>query len=114
MGDEGIKVDSARHSILNHARKLCTPTYATEGTSTPHATRYQLEWTRRDFLPCTSHADNNALAPSFVTAFKSRAHHVDITNTFKTEINPTISHLNNYFLNRPCVGLGIYALCGSH
>src|SRR3546814_10478656 len=72
VGDERGEIYLAFHCVLHHAGKLSAALDPAESRALPGATGDQLERARRNFLACTSHADDDRLAPA--TMCRSEEH----------------------------------------
>lgn len=61
---------------------------------------------RANLLPRGRHADNDTLAPSFVTSLQGRPHHAYVACAIKCVIASTVSHLHQLLLNTLSPQLG--------
>ena len=86
VGDKLVDLQLAIHIVGHEIGELCSTLNASKSAPLPHATcdeleswRYESAWYHmfviglltscRNLLPCRSDANDNALAPSFVTSF---------------------------------------------
>src|SRR5690606_20558476 len=114
VSDERIELDFPGHRLFNHTRQLGTTFHAPECRPAPYAPCHQLERTGFDLLACPCHANDDALAPAFMAAFQRRTHHIDVTNTFKAEVNAAVGQFNNHVLNRFIVIFRVHEIGRAH
>lgn len=94
VSDHLVNIDFPLHAPVDDLGDVRSTSCTTERGTAPGPPRHQLEGACGNFLSCTGHTNNAALPPSLVTALKSLAHDIHVTNALKTVINTTTGHLN--------------------
>ena len=59
-----------------------------------------------DLLSSSGHTNDNALTPALVAGLESGTHHTDVTGAVEGVVAPTVSHLNQVFLDSLARQLG--------
>src|ERR1700756_1029217 len=83
MGDHRIDLDLAVHIPVDNLGHIGAPARPTKGRAPPGAAGDELERPGGNFLPGSSHPDDNRLAPALVSTFERRAHHLHIADAFE-------------------------------
>jgi len=99
VGDQLIELDFTIDVLVDHAREFGTSTHTTKSGSALDTSGHQLEGPGADFLTGTGHPDDNAFAPTLVTAFQRCPHQFDITDTLKRIVDTTIGKIDDHLLN---------------
>src|SRR5881396_1441241 len=107
MGDEVVDINFALHVPVDDLGHVTPALRTAKSGPLPHAARHQLERSGRDFLARGGNANNHAGAPASVAAFQRLAHHLDVADTFKGKISPTLGEVNEILDEVSCDLLGI-------
>ena len=94
MRNEIVDIDLAVHIPVDNARHIGAPARAAKGRALPHATRHQLERSRRDFLTRARHADDSRNAPAAMAAFQRLPHGVHIADALEAVVRAAARQLH--------------------
>ena len=113
VGDQFIQFDLTAHILIDHPGQLGSAFHPAKGCAAPDPAGDQLKGSSADFLAGTGNADNNGLAPAFMTALEGAAHQIDVAHTLKAVVNAAIGHINNDLGNVGAVFFGVHAIGGA-
>ena len=94
VGNQVVYIDFPIHVPVHDLGYIGSTFGTTERGTAPDSSCNKLERSCTNFLASSGHSDNDALAPTLVTAFECRSHKIHISNTFKTEVGSSASQRN--------------------
>src|SRR5262245_12782013 len=95
VGNQVVDVDFSFHIPIDDLGNIRAAPRAAEGRTAPHPSRNQLERARGDFLAGSGHADDDALAPPAVAAFKCLPHGADVADALKRKVGAAGGQIND-------------------
>jgi hypothetical protein len=109
VGNERGQFDIAPHRVLYHSRQLGAALYPAKCRPLPGSPSHKLEWSGRDFLTGACNTNDHRLSPTPMGAFQRSPHDADITDALKGVINTPSGHIDDDFLDRLGMILGVDA-----
>ncbi len=107
MGNQVVDVDLAVHVPVDDFRNVRAPACPAEGRAAPRPAGDQLERPGRNFLTGTGDADDDAFAPTLVTAFQCLTHNGGVADALERIIGPATGQLDQMVDQIVAMVLGI-------
>ena len=95
MGDQIVNIDLAIHVPIHNLRHIRPPLRTAKRSALPNPPRHQLKRARRNLLSCAGDANNDAFAPTLVTALQGLSHDFRITDAFERVVHTAIGEIHN-------------------
>src|SRR5262249_60457451 len=107
-----VDIDLTFHIPVDNFGYISATARAAEGRAAPHASGDELKRARSNLLTRAGNADDDALAPTAMTALQRLAHGCNVTDAFEREIGPSTRQVNDslhYFVAAD--SRGVHEVC---